>query len=57
MADGEQAEDRICRLGQKHTCVIYDILSEHPLDQIIRKVLDRKAALMSATTSAIPSKA
>jgi SWI/SNF-related matrix-associated actin-dependent regulator 1 of chromatin subfamily A len=57
VADGDQAEDRICRLGQKHTCVIYDILSEHPLDQIIRKVLDRKTALMSATTSAIPTEA
>ena len=57
VADGDQAEDRICRLGQKHTCVIYDILSAHPLDQIIRKVLDRKAGLMSATTSAIPTEA
>jgi SWI/SNF-related matrix-associated actin-dependent regulator 1 of chromatin subfamily A len=54
-ANSDQAEDRICRLGQKSTCVIYDILSDHPLDQIIKRVLASKARLMLATTSAIPA--
>ena len=52
---GTQAEDRICRIGQTETCVIYDILSDHPLDQIIRGVLRSKARLMAATTSEIPA--
>ena len=51
----DQAEDRICRIGQKSTCQIMDILSTHPLDEIIHRVLRSKARLMSATTSAIPS--
>lgn len=54
-AECDQAEDRICRIGQKSTCVIYDILSSHPLDEIIHKVLASKARLMLATTSAIPA--
>jgi len=54
-ANCDQAEDRICRIGQKSTCVIYDILSSHPLDEIIHRVLASKARLMSATTSAIPA--
>lgn len=55
--DSDQIEDRICRLGQKHTCVIYDILSDHPLDQIIRSVLASKARLMADTAGAIPTEA
>jgi SNF2 family DNA or RNA helicase len=54
-ANSDQAEDRICRLGQKSTCVIYDIFSDHELDQIIRRVLASKARLMAATASAMPS--
>lgn len=50
-----QAEDRICRIGQTRTCVIYDILSDHPLDQIIRGVLRSKARMMAATTAEIPA--
>lgn len=57
VADCEQAEDRTPRIGQKHTCVIMDILSTHPLDEIIHRVLRSKARLMSATTSAIPAEA
>ncbi len=53
----DQAEDRTPRIGQKHTCVIMDILSDHPLDEIIHRVLRSKARLMSATTSAIPAEA
>lgn len=56
-ANCDQAEDRICRIGQKSTCVIYDILSSHPLDEIIHRVLASKARLMLATTSAIPAEA
>lgn len=56
-ANCDQAEDRICRIGQKSTCVIYDILSSHPLDEIIHRVLRSKARLMLATTSAIPAEA
>ncbi len=53
--DCEQAEDRTPRIGQKHTCMIMDILSSHPLDEIIHRVLASKARLMLATTSAIPA--
>ncbi len=54
-AECDQAEDRICRIGQRSTCEIMDILSSHPLDEIIHKVLRSKARLMLATTSAIPA--
>lgn len=54
-ANGNQAEDRICRLGQNEPCVIIDILTDHPLDLIIRQVLERKARLVSASTGAIQS--
>ena len=56
-ANCDQAEDRICRIGQKSTCQIMDILSSHPLDEIIHKVLVSKARLMLDTTSAIPAEA
>ncbi len=51
----EQAEDRICRIGQTDTCVIWDIISDHPLDRIIHSVLRSKAHLHSETMSAIPT--
>lgn len=51
----EQAEDRICRIGQTETCVIWDIISDHPLDRIIHSVLRSKARLHSETMSAIPT--
>lgn len=56
-ADSDQAEDRICRLGQKLPCVIYDLLSTHPLDLIIKAVLASKARLMADTAGAIPTEA
>ena len=55
LAVNDQVEDRICRIGQRKTCVIYDLVSDHPLDSILFQVLRRKAALTKATTAAIPS--
>jgi len=56
-AVNSQAEDRINRLGQRETCVIYDIVSGHPLDTRIFSTLMRKQDLMSTVSSAIPSSA
>ncbi len=55
LAVNDQVEDRICRIGQRNTCVIYDLVSDHPLDSILFQVLRRKTTLTKATTAAIPS--
>ncbi len=44
-----QAEDRICRIGQKTACVISILQAEHELDERITELLMRKQQLISAT--------
>lgn len=55
VAVNSQAEDRICRIGQRETCVIYDIVSNHPLDTRIFNALRSKSTLMNSTMEAVPS--
>lgn len=50
-----QIEDRICRIGQRKTCVIYKIVSDHPLDTRIFNALLSKSKLMNSTMEAVPS--
>lgn len=49
----EQAEDRICRIGQKNAVVIYDLLANHPLDEIISRALRDKQKRISATVDRV----
>lgn len=55
VAVNSQAEDRICRIGQRETCIIYDIVSNHPLDTRIFNALRSKSKLMNSTMEAVPS--
>lgn len=38
----EQAEDRVCRIGQTRGVRIYDVVSDHPLDTRVERILDAK---------------
>lgn len=45
-ANNVQAEDRICRIGQKkEKVIIYHIVADHPLERHIRKLIFKKMAL------------
>ncbi len=52
-ANNRQAEDRICRIGQKKGCVIYDILANHPLDEIISRNLKDKQDRIDKTVNRV----
>ena len=54
-AVNDQAEDRICRIGQLWPCTIYDIVSDHPLDVRVFASIRRKSSLISHTMSAVQS--
>lgn len=45
----EQAQDRICRIGQKRGCNIITLAADHPLDKRIAELLSIKQAMVSAT--------
>lgn len=47
-----QAEDRVHRLGQTHDVTVYDVISNHVVDDRLSKVLRRKRKLTLATTTA-----
>lgn len=48
-ANNVQAEDRVCRIGQKEeNVVIYHLVADHPLDRHIRKLILKKMALAHA---------
>ena len=44
-----QAEDRICRIGQRSACCYTHIVAEHDLDARMAEVLGGKASLIAAT--------
>jgi SNF2 family DNA or RNA helicase len=48
----EQAEDRICRIGQKRGCLITDLVADHPLDRRLHEVLTQKQAMVSQSVDA-----
>ena len=52
-ADNWQAEDRVVRIGQKATNVqIISLVSNHPLDQHVNKILDDKSRLIAGSVEA-----
>ena len=44
-----QAEDRICRIGQEHPVIIYDMFANHPLDQKLSRALRAKQTRIAST--------
>jgi hypothetical protein len=48
----EQAEDRVCRIGQSRGVVITQIVAEHPLDARIFTLLASKQAMINASVDA-----
>jgi SNF2 family DNA or RNA helicase len=48
----QQAEDRVCRIGQTRGCVITRLAADHTLDIRINELLAEKAALIAATMTA-----
>jgi len=49
-----QAEDRLARIGQKaDSCVIYDMLANHPLDAILSRNLRDKQTRINATVNQV----
>ena len=48
-----QAEDRICRIGQTRGCVYTDIISDHPLDELLAETLQDKKELIGQTVDKV----
>ena len=48
----DQAEDRICRIGQSRGCVIRTLMANHPLDIRVVELLAEKRSLIDATVGA-----
>jgi SNF2 family DNA or RNA helicase len=48
-AENEQAEDRLCRLGQKRGVVVTRLFVDHELDRHVLRTLGRKERLISRT--------
>lgn len=44
-----QAEDRICRIGQKNACQYLTVVASHPLDARLTSILQEKKGLIGAT--------
>jgi SNF2 family DNA or RNA helicase len=45
-AENAQAEDRVCRYGQKRAVMIDSLVADHPLDRRIDEILTRKALVI-----------
>ena len=45
----DQAEDRVCRIGQTRGCLITILVADHTLDQRIAELLGSKSATIEAT--------
>jgi len=48
----QQAEDRVCRIGQTRGVIVTRIQADHELDAHVNRILDRKQQLISATVEA-----
>lgn len=57
-AENSQAEDRVCRIGQTSRSInVIQLVSSHPLDCRVEKLLCKKAAVAAATLGdALPSR-
>lgn len=51
-ADNEQAEDRVCRIGQKRGVEIIRLFADHELDKHVLRVLHRKERLITRVVNA-----
>jgi SWI/SNF-related matrix-associated actin-dependent regulator of chromatin subfamily A-like protein 1 len=47
-AENQQAEDRCARIGQRSAVLVYDLVSSHPLDGRIAKILGAKTSLIDS---------
>jgi SWI/SNF-related matrix-associated actin-dependent regulator of chromatin subfamily A-like protein 1 len=45
----DQAEDRVCRIGQDRGVIVTDLVADHALDRRVHEVLSRKRDLIDAT--------
>ena len=45
-AEEDQAEDRICRIGQERPVMITRLIADHPVDRRVQSVLDKKRRLL-----------
>ena len=48
-AENEQAEDRVCRIGQTRGVVITTLVADHEIDRLVAKVLLRKQMMIAAS--------
>jgi len=48
----DQAEDRVCRIGQTRGVVIHDLVANHPLDRILYEILGKKETIIEASVDA-----
>ncbi len=48
----DQAEDRVCRIGQTRGCVIHDLVAKHALDRILFEILGKKEAIIEHSVDA-----
>lgn len=42
----DQAEDRVCRIGQTRGVVIHDLVTNHPLDKLLFEILGKKGMII-----------
>lgn len=47
----QQAEDRVCRIGQTRGVMITDLVADHPVDRSVTALLVQKSQFASATVS------
>jgi len=47
----KQAEDRILRIGQKNNCQYWYLIADHPVEDRVTELLQRKELLVERTIS------
>lgn len=45
----KQAEDRVCRIGQKNAVLVTDVLVDHPVEEVLYQVLMKKQRIIDAS--------
>ena len=45
----DQAEDRVCRIGQTRPVLVSILVGDHPLERRLERILERKRALVAAS--------
>jgi len=48
----DQAEDRVCRIGQTRGCIIHDLVADHPLDKLLYEILGKKEMIIAKSVNA-----